>query len=322
MTSSTTTAFATSLVPTVSPLAFAGTGGPSVVIAPTTRGRTGGEILVNTTTSGAQLTPLIVNLSNGGFAVVWQDRGTDAQGDIRAQTYSAAGQPVGAEILLSLATLNEQSEATVTALAGGGYVVAWRDLSQGVGGTPGDSNGWAIKGRMIGNDGVPLGGEMVLNSHIDGSQVQPQITSLSTGGFIATWLDTSTTGGDTSGNSIRARVFDASGAPLGPDFLVNTFTDDVQVTQSVTVLSNGGFVVTWQSFSFTNGDGNNYAVKAQVFTATGDKLGGEFLVNTATEGFQQNAEVVALAGGGFAVTWLDNSLGNGGATGDTSGFAI
>ncbi|RZJ28268.1 MAG: hypothetical protein EON85_09360, partial [Brevundimonas sp.] len=110
MTSSTapTTLLATPFVPEVSPLAFAGTGAPSVVIAPTTRGRTGGEILVNTTTSGAQLTPLIVNLSNGGFAVIWQDRGVDSFGDIRAQTFSAAGQPVGAEILLSLATLNEQ----------------------------------------------------------------------------------------------------------------------------------------------------------------------------------------------------------------------
>ncbi|RZJ40778.1 MAG: hypothetical protein EON86_11750, partial [Brevundimonas sp.] len=210
----------------------------------------------------------------------------------------------------------------MTALAGGGYVVAWRDLSQGVGGTPGDSNGWAIKGRMIGNDGLPLGGELVLNSHIDGSQVQPQITSLPTGGFVATWLDTSTTGGDADGNSIRGRVFDASGAPLGPDFLVNTVTESAQTTQSVTVLSNGNFVVTWQSFAFNGGDGSNYSVKAQVFTAAGDKLGGEFLVNTATEGFQQNAEITALTGGRFAVTWLDNSQGVGGATGDNSGFAI
>ena len=324
MTSSitTTTSLASSLVPTVSPLAFAGTGGPSVVIAPTTRGRTGSEILVNTSTAGSQVSPLIVSLSNGGFAVVWQDRGSDASGDIRAQTYSAAGQPVGAEILVSVATLNEQSEATVTALAGGGYVIAWRDLSQGVGGNPGDSNGWAIKGRMIGNDGQPLGGELVLNSHIDGSQVQPLLTSLPTGGFIATWYDTSTTGGDASGNSIRGRVFDASGAPLGPDFLVNTETSGVQVTQSVAVLSNGGFVVTWQDTSGIGGDGSGYGVKGQVFTAAGDKVGGEFLVNTATQDFQQTAEITALAGGRFAVTWLDNSQGVGGATGDTSGFAV
>ena len=70
------------------------------------------------------------------------------------------------------------------------------------------------------------------------------------------------------------------------------------------------------------GDTSLYAVKAQVFTADGATVGGEFLVNTATEGHQYPAQITALSDGGFAMTWQDFSQGVGGATGDTSSTAV
>ena len=48
------------------------------------------------------------------------------------------------------------------------------------------------------------------------------------------------------------------------------------------------------------------------------RLGGEFLVNTATQNGQQDPSITGLASGGFVVTWTDLSL----EGGDASGQAV
>ena len=48
------------------------------------------------------------------------------------------------------------------------------------------------------------------------------------------------------------------------------------------------------------------------------RTGAEFLVNTATAGSQSDPAVTALAGGGFVVTWTDESL----SLGDASATSI
>ena len=45
-------------------------------------------------------------------------------------------------------------------------------------------------------------------------------------------------------------------------------------------------------------------IGGQLFDAAGTKVGGEFLVNTNTLGFQGSSSVAVLSGGGFVVTWF------------------
>ena len=52
------------------------------------------------------------------------------------------------------------------------------------------------------------------------------------------------------------------------------------------------------------------------------RVGSEILVNTATVSDQYGPQITALSNGGFVVTWYDESLGVGGATGDASGYAV
>ena len=52
--------------------------------------------------------------------------------------------------------------------------------------------------------------------------------------------------GDNSGLAVKAQVFDAGGAAVGSEILVNTATANSQYNPQITALSNGGFVVTWQ----------------------------------------------------------------------------
>ena len=103
----------------------------------------------------------------------------------------------------------------------------------------------------------------------------------------------------------KAQVFDASGAKIGNEFLVNTTTAGQQSHPSITGLSSGGFVVTWNDSSGVGGDSSEFTIKAQVFDAAGAKVGSEFLVNTVTEGGQNPATITGLSSGGFVVSWSD-----------------
>ena len=177
---------------------------------------------------------------------------------------------------------------------------------------------------------APIGSEILVNTATASDQTKPQIATLSNGGFVVTWQDYSQgVGGATGDNSVsavKAQVFDAAGTAVGSEMLVNTATASDQGGAQITALANGGFVVTWQDYSQgaggATGDNSGYAVKAQVFNAGGDAVGGEILVNTATASDQQSPQIAALPNGGFVVTWQDYSQGVGGATGDGSNWAV
>jgi Ca2+-binding RTX toxin-like protein len=176
-------------------------------------------------------------------------------------------------------------------------------------------------------DGTKTGLEILVNTATAGGQVSPRITALENGGFVVTWLDFSEgvggATGDNSGSAIKAQVFTASGAKTGSEILVNTATHLDQDLTQITATSSGGFVVTWQDWSRgvggASGDYSSGAIKAQMFSAAGDRIGSEFLVNTATQHHQGLPQITALPDDGFVVTWHDFGNGVGGATGDSDG---
>jgi hypothetical protein len=298
----------------------------------------GSEIRVNSATPNAQSLPEITALSGGGFVVTWQDNsaGTGgATGDtsglaVKAQVFGAGGSPVGSEVRVNIATANDQSVPEITALSNGGFVVTWQDRSLGVNGATGDTSGAAIKAQVFGATGTRVGSEVRVNSATANDQSAPEITALSGGGFVVTWQDGSLgvggATGDTSSTAVKAQVFAAAGTPVGSEIRVNTATASSQQTEQITALSNGGFVVTWVDSSLgvggATGDATGTAIKAQVFGATGTRVGSEIRVNTATVNDQSIPQITALTNGKFVVTWVDNSLGAGGATGDASSTAV
>ena len=93
------------------------------------------------------------------------------------------------------------------------------------------------------------------------------------------------------------------------EFLVNTITIGEQSAPAVTNLANGRFVVTWHDASGTLGDNSLTAIHGQVFKASGQKAGSEFLVNTRADDEQTLPAITALADGRFVATWSDFSSG-------------
>ena len=89
-------------------------------------------------------------------------------------------------------------------------------------------------------------------------------------------------------------------------FLPNTSTDYLQPDPAIATLTDGRFVVVWQS-PFQ--DGQDAGVVARLYDANGQPLGEEFLVNTTTKDSQDTPAVATLADGGFVVTWQSRDFG-------------
>src|SRR5262249_44577415 len=88
--------------------------------------------------------------------------------------------------------------------------------------------------------------------------------------------------------------------PLGPDFLVNSYTVSSHQYPSISSASDGSFVVVWVSYQ----DGDGGGVFSQRFDSGGAAEGSEFQINTYTAGGQGYPPgVAASADGSFAVVW-------------------
>jgi len=211
---------------------------------------------------------------------------------------------LGDEFTANTTTAGQQLTPKVAALPSGGYVSVWS--SEFTFGDPSD-----IAAQMFSANGTKIGGEIRVNLLGESAQFYPTVAALASGGFVVTWthyLGDVPGGGDGSGNSVKARVFDASGVPLGPDFLVNTNVSNDQKDATVAALPGGGFVIGWTDSGQPQGGD---ALRAQRFDASGGKVGQEFAINTAplAQFVQADLEVVALSGGNFVFAWTHLSRG-------------
>jgi VCBS repeat-containing protein len=276
----------------------------------------GGERQVNTFETGAQNDSATATLADGGFVIVWRSEAQDgASGGIFGQRFDALGNPtardgtalasgVTDEFLINATTAGNQSNPDVAAL-GDGFVVTFEGP---------DASSTGVYARRFGGDGQPLdAADIALNALTSSTQSQPQIVALD-GGFVAVWRAATSAGsGDGSGGGIAARLFDAAGAPLASEFVVNTETLNEQSEPAVTRLADGGFFVSWHSQSDgaainPTADGSGFGIFGQRFDAAGAAVGDEIQLNFVTAQNQRVPEIATLANGDLIVVWTDDRL--------------
>ncbi len=124
-------------------------------------------------------------------------------------------------------------------------MISWTDASA----MAPDAKGTGVRAQIYNSDGIKVGGEFLVNSTIVGSQNFSHLASLASGGFVATWTDSSGLGGDPTAPSVKAQIFSATGGKIGGEFLVNTTTASTQDQPVIASLSNGGFVISWRDLS-------------------------------------------------------------------------
>ncbi len=132
------------------------------------------------------------------------------------------------------------------------------------------------------------------------SNVYSSVTALADGGWLVTWMSD---GQDGSSYGVYGQRYNSAGSTVGSEFRVNTYITSDQYLPSVTALTDGGWLVTWESYGQ---DGSGYGVYGQRYSSAGSTVGSEFLVNTYTPAEQFAPSVTALSDGGWLVTWTSS----------------
>ena len=259
-----------------------------------------GEFQVNTEALGSQINASTAALVDGGFVVTWQSNLQDGDGyGIYAQRYDASGSAVGVELQVNTYASDNQSSPSITALADGGFVVAWNS----------DGLNSGIYAQIYNADGAVVNAEILL-THSPVIHYNPSSTSIvssTNGGFIVTWQADLPDG---DGHEIFAQIYDSSGGVSSGVFQVNTNAIHSQYDPSITILSDDRFLITWTSIG-QDIDGST-GIYAQMYNSVGTAQGGEFQVNTSIPSGQSSQSITSLSNGGFIIAWDDRGGPQGG----------
>lgn len=208
------------------------------------------------------------------------------------------------DFVVNNTTTGNENSPDIAVLANGNLVIVYQ-ASNG--------NDAQILGRIFTVSGTALSSEILVNSSSTGIYTNPVVAALADGGFVVAYEDRNGTDGDGSG--IIAQRFDSNGSPFGSHLIVNTTTIGSQRAPSITALTGGGFVVTFEATDANGVHGGS--ILARQFDSSGNANGPDFAVNTLTAGNRRDPEVAALSDGGFIIVYGDET----GSDGDGYGIS-
>lgn len=272
-----------------------------------------GEFVINTGQDvGNQDNSTVFALSTGGFAVVWDDREnsnvTDNQTATYIRLYDAGGAAVGPALVANNASAGDPQDVSVSQMADGRLLLVWSDYA--FDSASGDGSGGSIRARFLDPVSGIFSPRIDVNTTELNDQVDPQVAALPDGQWVVVWADRSgTPGEDDSFTAVRMQVFNAAGAKVGTETLVNSDTDFEQENPVITVLKDGRFVVAWQDNSQTGSDTDAFSIRSQIYdarlaaidvdgTAQADSYEGTEFADTI-DGLAGNDVVHAGSGGDF-----------------------
>ncbi|MEO1369944.1 MAG: SdrD B-like domain-containing protein, partial [Acidobacteriota bacterium] len=238
----------------------------------------GGELQVNTLTTGDQESPGVAALPDGGFVVVWQsdvsagDDGEDTS--IQRRLFDASGSPVGGELQVNQTTTSFQNSPVVAAQPSGDFLVAWEDLA-------------GVRTRVFDSAGDAVGAENTANTAGPDFYAEPAVTALENDHFAVVWTLIRATTEITAGggrrhllakgdegeqHAIQGRIVGSDGDGVGGDFQISN-RDDRYYQDPTVAAGSEGFLVAWSDG--TDGDTN---IDARLVDNSGNPLGSQLVL--------------------------------------------
>ncbi len=268
------------------------------------------DTLVNAVTNCYQSDASLAVLSNGNVVVIYtslNQQATNSYGDVYGQIFSPTGQKVGSEFAVNQFTPFNQRAASVAALAGGGFVVAWVSEQERSGSVDNPSSDFLytapgtwptvdIYARLYSAGGSPITGEFIVNSSSNVC-ANPTVAGGSDGRFMVSWGERNPQM-PPLGWEIVARPYSSIGIP-GNLVNVNTYNYGDQFAPQVSA-SGTDYLVVWTSLGQ---DGSREGVFGQFLRSSGAVIGEEFRVNTSTLNQQMHPAVGSDGNGRFLAVW-------------------
>lgn len=241
----------------------------------------GPEFTANEANPGNQDDVAVAPMQNGGFIATWASFNENGPGwSVVTRRFGADGKPDTGQLIVGGKDSDDQIAPSVTQLSNGGYVVTWVSLNQDTG----DQNVFA---KVFDKNDNAVTADFLVNKITKGDQNQPVVVALPLGGFVISWTSFATDGSD---SEVMAQRFNNNGTRLDKNFQVNTRTANFQVLPAITFLSNGGFVIAWQSVQQ-----NGFAdIFGQRFNPNGSRAGREFRINTHTANWQERPVICSI----------------------------
>jgi hypothetical protein len=192
---------------------------------------------------GSTYSPALASLKDGGYVVSWGEINDGnvyaAMSKAPASVFVASGDGYAASITTAAPLPH------VTALAGGGFVVAWDSYAN-------DQLGLAnsdIFFQRFDAAGNKVGAVTQANVESGGGHYDADVAALSDGTFLVAWQ-----GADDDGNGVFGRRFGADGSAIDTqEFAISQLRSGDQASPDVAALANGGFAGAWVDTSASGG---------------------------------------------------------------------
>ncbi len=227
---------------------------------------------------------------------------------------SRNGLPMGGAVVLSGTNGAFRKLPSVALDAASNFLVVWEEENP-------DGTDDVVATRFD-SRGRPLGSPFVVNDTTEGQQSEPWVSGDDSGNTVAVW--TSYSDDDTIAGDIYGKVFDSSGQPLGPEFLISTDNLGNQILPQVQMDGDGGFVVAWTDESA--GDpppaslaaatakakgfpGSGRGVYYRVFDSAGRPRGASRRVESGDSGQDRLTRLEVQRHGGFKLHWRGGDAG-------------
>ena len=203
----------------------------------------------------------IVSRSNGSFATVSRQSSGADPGNIVLTLHDGTGAGIGYQV--NSGEAGTQRLPDLAQLRDGRFIVVWT--------TSGGGDG--ILGRLVENTGAVVGGGDTLFAFAS----RPgwvRVTALENGGFVLVWHDNAGLFPDTSGSTIRARIFDSNLVPFTDNIVVPSTTAGNQLFPDIVALADGGFVIAWMDAFLQD-------IRVQAYNSLGQRSGAEVIISTS-----------------------------------------
>ncbi|MCB1035087.1 MAG: S8 family serine peptidase, partial [Acidobacteria bacterium] len=260
------------------------------ILAPS--GAPQGEDLLVRSVGRSRVSDIDVSASGGSFIVTWQRHDPDGEGGeqrfLEGRLFREDGSPLSDVLSFHHESEGEIIQRPVVAMAAdGSFLLSWETFHDG---------GSGVEAQRFRADGSAAGSVFRVDTgSFDASESSPSVAFLEGGGSVIVWRTY-------PGIGVRARLFDAEGAPRGAPFTVHQEGSPFSVEPQVAATTGGGFLVAWDHCKRPE-DGGTCSVRARGFDGDGVAIGPERTVSETPDRYLLWARVAAASGGG-GVTWV------------------